>query len=218
MKVYLQVSDAHIITDVITYPYPNYIEVEMSSIPAGLQGGWFKYEDGQVVEYPELKPTQESIKQETIDQILDNVSKEIDKRIVVFKTKGQEYDLLDKEISDIDVVREAKYYALKEQCDEHILAGFWSVSTSAQYGFTEIDQMNMTQQMILFFIDPRPIGWKTEDKGVVTLTKEQFIGVAFEAQKHKSAQINRWWQLKATILAAQTKEEIMSLEWDGTIL
>jgi hypothetical protein len=125
---------------------------------------------------------------------------------------------MDKESSSIEEVRMAKYNALKEQCDEHILADFYSSSTDAQYGFSEIDQMNMTQQMILFFINPGPIMWKTEDKGLVQLTKEQFIGVAFEAQRHKEKQIKHWWQLKANVLAAQTKEEIMEFEWDGTIL
>lgn len=128
------------------------------------------------------------------------------------------YNLLDKEKATLEEVRDAKYFALKEECDKHILFGFYSASTGARYGFSETDQMNMTQQMILFFINPSPIMWKTEDKGLISLTKEKFLTLAFEAQAHKEKQINNWWKLKANILAAQTKEEIMAFEWDGTIL
>jgi len=149
---------------------------------------------------------------------LDTLKKDVNVINMRMLSAGLFYKAMDKESSSIEEVRMAKYNALKEQCDEHILADFYSPSTDAQYGFSEIDQMNMTQQMILFFINPGPIMWKTEDKGLIQLTKEQFIGVAFEAQRHKEKQIKHWWQLKANVIAAQTKEEIMEFEWEGTIL
>ncbi len=56
MKFYLQVQADGIITDAITYPYGNYVEYIADSLPVGINGGWFKLENGVIVEYPELKP------------------------------------------------------------------------------------------------------------------------------------------------------------------
>ena len=56
MKIYLQVRPDGIITDCITYPHEGYVEHEADYIPQGINGGWFKLEGGEVVEYPELKP------------------------------------------------------------------------------------------------------------------------------------------------------------------
>ncbi|KMY49246.1 hypothetical protein [Peribacillus loiseleuriae] len=60
MKFYLQVQKDGLITDAITYPYGNYIEYEVEHLPPGVNGGWFKLENGVIVEYPELKPKTES--------------------------------------------------------------------------------------------------------------------------------------------------------------
>lgn len=56
MKIYLQVRPDGIITDCITYPHEGYVEHDVDYIPQGINGGWFKFVDGQVVEVPELKP------------------------------------------------------------------------------------------------------------------------------------------------------------------
>ena len=53
---YLQVDSNNIIRDAITYPYGDYIPYDADMLPIGINGGWFKFENGQVVEYPELKP------------------------------------------------------------------------------------------------------------------------------------------------------------------
>jgi len=62
-KWYLKLDQNNFILDIIEYPYEDYIEVEMPnlSLPSGINGGWFKLEDGiegnkVFVEYPELKP------------------------------------------------------------------------------------------------------------------------------------------------------------------
>lgn len=61
MKFYLQINADNIITDAISYPHEGYVEFEHSEdhLVAGINGGWFKLEDGQLVEYPELKPIEE---------------------------------------------------------------------------------------------------------------------------------------------------------------
>jgi len=44
----------------INSPYMGYIPVQIEGpIPVGINGGWWKFENGQPVEYPELKPETE---------------------------------------------------------------------------------------------------------------------------------------------------------------
>lgn len=55
-KYYLQVNQNNIITDIIDFEYPGYIEYEAEFIPDGVHGGWFKFENGEIIEIPELNP------------------------------------------------------------------------------------------------------------------------------------------------------------------
>jgi hypothetical protein len=60
MKYYFRLNQDNIIVDAITFPVEGYIEYETDyPLPAGINGGWRKYENGQPVEYPELKPETE---------------------------------------------------------------------------------------------------------------------------------------------------------------
>jgi len=60
MKYYFKLSQNNIIVDAITYPVEGYIEYETDyPLPAGINGGWWRFENGQPVEYPELKPETE---------------------------------------------------------------------------------------------------------------------------------------------------------------
>jgi hypothetical protein len=57
MKYYLLLDENNIIQDAISYPTDGYIEVEVDKpFPAGINGGWYKWENGTYVEIPELKP------------------------------------------------------------------------------------------------------------------------------------------------------------------
>jgi len=57
MKYYLRLNQDNVITDAITYPVDGYIEYETEYLlPAGINGGWWKFENGHPVEYPELRP------------------------------------------------------------------------------------------------------------------------------------------------------------------
>jgi hypothetical protein len=59
-RFYLQVNSDNIITDAIEYAVEGYIEYETNDVlPIGLIGGQFKYENGIIVEYPQLKPAPE---------------------------------------------------------------------------------------------------------------------------------------------------------------
>ena len=60
MKYYFRLNQDNIIVDAITFPVEGYVEYETDyPLPAGINGGWWKFENGQPVEYPELKPETE---------------------------------------------------------------------------------------------------------------------------------------------------------------
>ena len=76
---YLQVREDGLITDAITYPYGDYIEFRTSEpLPPGICGGWFKLENGVIVEYPELKPkTQEELLELRFQEVEQRQEEEI---------------------------------------------------------------------------------------------------------------------------------------------
>ncbi len=60
MKYYFRLNQDNIIVDAITFPVEGYIEYETDCpLPAGINGGWWRFENGQPVEYSELKPEAE---------------------------------------------------------------------------------------------------------------------------------------------------------------
>lgn len=57
---YIQLDQNNIIRDVVEMPVEGYIPVQIEGpLPVGINGGWWRFENGQPVEYPELKPETE---------------------------------------------------------------------------------------------------------------------------------------------------------------
>lgn len=72
MKYYLLIDNNNIIQDAISYPTEGYIEVEADKpFPAGINGGWYKWENDTYVEIPELKP--KGIDRELLETVLQRV-------------------------------------------------------------------------------------------------------------------------------------------------
>jgi len=72
MKYYLLLDKNNIIQDAISYPTDGYIEVEVDKpFPAGINGGWYKWENDTYVEIPELKP--KGIDHELLETVLQRV-------------------------------------------------------------------------------------------------------------------------------------------------
>ena len=71
MKDFYFKLNGTVITDAIDYPYEGYTKVTLAEnqLPAGINGGWWKLENGVAVEYPELKPIDETelLKQRVAD-------------------------------------------------------------------------------------------------------------------------------------------------------
>lgn len=57
---YIQLDQNNIIRDVVEIPVEGYIPVQIEGpLPVGINGGWWRFKNGQPVEYPELKPETE---------------------------------------------------------------------------------------------------------------------------------------------------------------
>ena len=134
-------------------------------------------------------------------------------------TANEYYDSLDKESTDLETLKQAKINALNETCEETINAGFYSKSMDATYDFATHDQMNFTQQLILTVAKPQEkVYWKTKDKGILEHTPDQFLAVVIEAEQHKRKNIEKYWRLKALVVAAQTKEEVDKVTWEENVI
>lgn len=69
MKYYLLINKNNIIQDAISYPTDGYIEVEVDKpFPAGINGGWYKWENDTYVEIPERKPVD---RDELVQRLMD---------------------------------------------------------------------------------------------------------------------------------------------------
>lgn len=54
---YIRLDQAGIIRDILEFPHEGYIEVQMQApLPAGINGGWYRWDGEKPVEVPELKP------------------------------------------------------------------------------------------------------------------------------------------------------------------
>jgi hypothetical protein len=116
----------------------------------------------------------------------------------------------------LDELKVEKIAWLNNQCEAEILAGFTSATTGHVYSFNTYDQINFTQQYSLLIGDSSitSVDWKTEDAGVITHTRDQFISVAsVEAVQHKRNLIGKYWTLKVQVEATTTKAEIDAIVW-----
>jgi hypothetical protein len=124
------------------------------------------------------------------------------------------------DVENIDLLtlhKELKIEHLNKKCNEEILKGFVSNALNEDhfYGFDEEDQSNFTMQLAFInsVLDIQTVEWKTEDAGVLSHTKEQFIAVCMDGENHKRQNIFKYWTLKAEVENAMTQEEINLIEW-----
>lgn len=113
-------------------------------------------------------------------------------------------------------LKNEKKIELNEMCEKEILSGFSSSTNGHQYQFDYKDQENIGQQLTLLLLDPsiENVDWKTEDAGVVTHTRQEFIGIAQDADLHKRGNINKYWTKIAELEATTTEAEIEAIQWE----
>lgn len=109
---------------------------------------------------------------------------------------------------------------LSEECETTIKQGFYSQRMNCYFGFSDKDQLNFNQQLSLVIMDINnevtEIAWKSEDKGVLLLSKEDFLAVCKEGEKHKRFHISMFWKIKNKITEMNNIEDILQVGsyWD----
>ena len=84
MKYYLQVAEDNTITDAISYEHEGYVLYETEfPLPAGINGGWWKLENGVAVEYPELKPIYGDVRVAELEEVVADMAQVlVDKGVI----------------------------------------------------------------------------------------------------------------------------------------
>jgi hypothetical protein len=117
----------------------------------------------------------------------------------------------------IPIYQQEKMNELNQACNGAILAGFSSacLGTSHTYQFSYDDQLNLNGQLTLINADPTitTLQWKTMDAGVLEHSRDQFIALCKDAIAFKQSQIQKYWSLKAQVLAATTEDQIDAITW-----
>ena len=125
----------------------------------------------------------------------------------------------------LEKVKQDKIKELDLKCEANILEGFMipedhedPALAGNYYSFDLYDQLNFNLQVT--YIDvvtpTEPIYWKTENKGIVPHTIQQFMEVCKFAEKHKRGNIEKYWTLKDQVLNCQTIEEVEAITWEGS--
>lgn len=131
------------------------------------------------------------------------------------RTPKERYDSLALMDTPIEELKKAKVEALKYQCTETTSSGFYSKSTGYEIGFSDADQRNMSNQLILFLADPSKTGcdWKMKSGDVHYLTKEQFVTLSVEGEEHTRSNIGKLWKLSTLVEGASSKAAVHNVKW-----
>lgn len=111
--------------------------------------------------------------------------------------------------------REAKCVQLSQECEATIKDGFYSGDD--YFAFQDKDQANFNQQLSLMIVDDTidEVLWKTENNGIKLFTRQQFINICKEGERHKRFHIGRFWQIKEYVLTHPFKsiEEVQAVTY-----
>lgn len=74
--MYVQTDKNNVVRDILEYQYSDYEPIELElPLPLGIMNGSFKLENGELVEYPELRPpvvTTEEVEQRLVEAEEEN--------------------------------------------------------------------------------------------------------------------------------------------------
>lgn len=110
--------------------------------------------------------------------------------------------------------KQTKLAQLSNACQNAIYGGFKGTDGHT-YQFASQDQLNITQQMLLLVSDSTitTVQWKTEDAGIIPLTRAQFLAMCNDANNFKRQNMGKYWQLAAQVNACTTVDEINNIGW-----
>ncbi len=121
----------------------------------------------------------------------------------------------------LTLVKENKFNELNDACNKDIL-GYFDASVGLEtysFSFDEEAQSNFIGSLALFneglMTEVEWTAWKGDKAHRVTLSKEQFLNVAFLAYREKDAKISKLRNvLQPRIEACKTIEEVQAIQWD----
>ncbi|MCY8256443.1 DUF4376 domain-containing protein [Bacillus spizizenii] len=118
---------------------------------------------------------------------------------------------------ELQIVRDSKIEELKNACNEAILAGF--DYNGNHFQFNETDQANFTQQLTLLLLDSSvtEVTWKTENNGVITIPREEFIETCKAGESHKRNNTGHYWELKDYVNSLTSIEEIQKVNFNTNV-
>ena len=115
----------------------------------------------------------------------------------------------------LDYHKEIKTKQLSDICEQTILEGF--IATNGHtYRTNRDDQTNMIGQKDYLIDNPSidTVKWKTENVGYIDHTRDEWLTVYFEGFFHKQTQLFKYDELKSSVVAAKTHEEIVHVVGD----
>ena len=149
----------------------------------------------------------------TTDNVFwDNGKMEGIKLPFVVIDEGEDISQINKQFV-LDYLKKLYTNKMSQECKDFILQGFYSAVTQSYYGFSEKDQINFNQQLTLMLLDPtvNEVYWKTEDKGVIPHTRDEFIAVCKEGEKHKRHAMRNYYIITDNIREMRNFEELKGL-------
>lgn len=110
--------------------------------------------------------------------------------------------------------KELKSLLVKEECEQSILEGF-KASNGNTYRTNRDDQTNMLgqRQFLNDYPQQTHVKWKTENKGYIVHTKEEWLSVYYEAFQFKFKSLLKYDEMKSYIELCKTHEDIVLVDW-----
>ncbi|WP_257146955.1 DUF4376 domain-containing protein [Bacillus cereus] len=123
--------------------------------------------------------------------------------------------------SILPIIKVSKFEELNQACNKDI-SGYFDAPVGSEtytFSFDTEAQSNFIGSLALFneglMTEVEWTAWKGDKAHRVTLTKEQFLNVAFVAYREKDAKISRLRNvLQPRVEACTTIEELQSISWD----
>lgn len=114
----------------------------------------------------------------------------------------------------IGYCKQNKISELNDSCQNTIYSGFTGTN-GHKYQFGEKDQGNLTQQMLFIVNDTTitSVQWKTEDVGILSHTRADFLQVCLDADNFKRSNFGKYWNLESQVNAATTEDAINAITW-----
>jgi hypothetical protein len=116
---------------------------------------------------------------------------------------------------NLEDLKKLKIEELKEKSNKAIETEFVSPSLGYTFGFKAHDQNNIANQALLFLANPleESCDWKTEDAGIQTFTRDEFLLILPEGKEHTRKNIDKYWMLVERVMFATNKDEVQGVQW-----